>query len=226
MNYFKIFITGLVVIFIISSLKLFSAEQVDIIHLKNGSVIVGKIIKYDAGKEIEIQTNDGNRFVFKMEQVEKIDFMVDKDPGYKKTKSELGGTIGTPAAINFVFGKHFDKYMVKASGMYLGRTAHGIQLELGLKLSEFKRTYHAVNIIGGYSFLQIESLSQNSGYKQYESTEWSYGGIVYNLNTNGFYLQAGLSLGSGIYSHPTKGIEDVTNPQFMFQIGYVYQFRE
>ena len=225
MNYFKIFITGLVVIFIISSLKLFSAEQVDIIHLKNGSVIVGKIIKYDAGKEVEIQTSDGNRFVFKMEQVEKIDFMVDKDQGYKKTKSELGGTLGTPAALNFIFGKHFDKYMVKVSGMYLGRTAKGIQLELGLKLSEFKRTYHALSLVGGYSYLEYEE-KKNYGYNINRIEEWTYGGLVYNLNTNGFYLQAGLSLGNGVYSNETGIIEDMPNPQFIFQIGYVYQFRD
>ena len=225
MNYFKIFITGLVVIFIISSLKLFSAEQVDIIHLKNGSVIVGKIIKYDAGKEVEIQTSDGNRFVFKMEQVEKIDFMVDKDSGFKKTKSEIGATFGTPAALNFVFGKHFDKYMVKASGMYLGRSAKGIQLELGLKLSEFKRTYHAVSLVGGYSYLEYEE-KKNYGNNINRISEWTYGGLVYNLNTNGFYLQAGLSLGNGVYSNETGIIEDMPNPQFIFQIGYVYQFRD
>ncbi|MDT3739903.1 MAG: hypothetical protein RO257_10440 [Candidatus Kapabacteria bacterium] len=225
MNYFKIFITGLVVIFIISSLKLFSAEQVDIIHLKNGSVIVGKIIKYDAGKEVEIQTSDGNRFVFKMEQVEKIDFMVDKDSGFKKTKSELGGTFGTPAVLNFVIGKHFDKYMVKASGLYLGRSAKGIQLELGLKLSEFKRTYHAISLVGGYSYLEYEEK------KIYDNninriSEWTYGGLVYNLNTNGFYLQAGLSLGNGLATNDLGEIVDMPNPQIIFQIGYVYQFRD
>ncbi len=225
MYYSKVLIVLITFLIIFSGVKSVSAEQVDIIHLKNGSVIVGKIIKYDAGKEVEIQTSDGNRFVFKMEQVEKIDFMVDKDSGFKKTKSEIGATFGTPAALNFVFGKHFDKYMVKASGMYLGRSAKGIQLELGLKLSEFKRTYHAVSLVGGYSYLEYEE-KKNYGNNINRISEWTYGGLVYNLNTNGFYLQAGLSLGNGLATNDLGEIVDMPNPQIIFQIGYVYQFRD
>jgi hypothetical protein len=215
MNYSRVFVVLMTVIFIFSSIKLLSVEQVDIIHLKSGSKIVGKIIKYDAANEVEIQSSDSIRFVFKMDLVEKIEFMVDKDQGYKSTMTEFGGTFGTPAVINLVFGKHFDKYMVKASGMYLGSTAKGIQLELGLKLSEFKNTYHAISLVGGYSYIKNKQTSLY-GYEQYQVSEWMYGGIVYNLNTNGFYLQPGLSIGSGSYN----------NPQIMIQIGYVYQFRE
>ena len=43
----------------------------DVVYLKNGSIIHGIIIETVAGESIKIKTNDGNTFVFKMEEIEK-----------------------------------------------------------------------------------------------------------------------------------------------------------
>lgn len=43
----------------------------DVVYLKNGSIIHGTIIEQVTGESIKIKTNDGNTFVFKMDEIEK-----------------------------------------------------------------------------------------------------------------------------------------------------------
>jgi len=58
--------------FAISSV--FAQASVDIIYLKNGSVIRGKIVEEKPGVSYKIQTKDGSVFVYKIEEVEKIEY--------------------------------------------------------------------------------------------------------------------------------------------------------
>lgn len=44
----------------------------DVVHLKNGSIIKGTLVEQVMGASIKIETRDGNLFVFKAEEVEKI----------------------------------------------------------------------------------------------------------------------------------------------------------
>lgn len=48
------------------------SEYIDVLYLKNGSVIRGIIIEQIPNLSIKIQTMDGSIFVYKMEEVEKI----------------------------------------------------------------------------------------------------------------------------------------------------------
>lgn len=48
------------------------SEYVDIVYLKNGSIIRGIVIEQIPNVSIKIQTKDGSIFVYKMEEVEKI----------------------------------------------------------------------------------------------------------------------------------------------------------
>lgn len=47
-------------------------ELVDVLYLKNGSMIRGKILEFVSGGNVKIQTADGSIFVYKSEEVEKI----------------------------------------------------------------------------------------------------------------------------------------------------------
>lgn len=49
-----------------------SSQYIDVLYLKNGSVIRGVIIEQEPNVQIKIKTNDGSIFVYKMEEVEKI----------------------------------------------------------------------------------------------------------------------------------------------------------
>ncbi len=48
------------------------AEMIDVVHLKNGSVIKGLIIETIPNESIKIETADGSIFVYEMSEVEKM----------------------------------------------------------------------------------------------------------------------------------------------------------
>lgn len=57
-----------------------SAEELqEVVYLKNGSVIRGTIIEQVPNQSLKIKTTDGNIFVFKIDEVEKIT----KEPVYQ-----------------------------------------------------------------------------------------------------------------------------------------------
>jgi len=49
-----------------------SSEYVDVVYLKNGSVVRGVIIEQVPGVSLKIQTSDGSVFFYKMDEIEKI----------------------------------------------------------------------------------------------------------------------------------------------------------
>ena len=110
---------------------------------------------------------------------------------------EIGINIGTPAALNAAFGYWFNSVGLRVSGMYYGQETNGVQLNLGLRLSDNFKRRHALFIIRGASKI--------------DNDEWTFLGLVYNLNFKGFFLETGLTFGEGDYS----------KPQIALQIGYM-----
>ena len=47
-------------------------QYIEVVYLKNGSIIRGIIIEQTPNVQIKIQTKDGSVFVYKMDEVEKI----------------------------------------------------------------------------------------------------------------------------------------------------------
>ena len=47
-------------------------EQIDVVYLKNGSMIKGTVTELIVDKTVKIQTSDGSLWVFNMSEVEKI----------------------------------------------------------------------------------------------------------------------------------------------------------
>ena len=209
----------LLLIFVSSNIAL-SSQDFDFIILKNGSKIYGQIIKFDIDNEIIIKTASGTELSYKMSDVEKIYFKSKYFEQYEKTNWELGISVGMPLALNLVVGKHFKNLMVKGVASrfhYDSSELNGLQIEFGYKFSEIDNTYHAINIVSGF-LNEINTNENNLGVVSEFKYRWDYTGIVYNLNTNGFYFQAGL----GNFKKSTLS-HFILFP--IFQIGYVYQFR-
>jgi len=64
-----------VISFVIILAQFSSAAQTnyeEVVYLKNGSIIHGVIIEQVPNYSIKIQTKDGNIFVYKLEEIEKI----------------------------------------------------------------------------------------------------------------------------------------------------------
>jgi anti-sigma28 factor (negative regulator of flagellin synthesis) len=47
-------------------------ELVDVVYLKNGSIIHGEIVKINPGENVKIKIESGNLFVYEMDEVKKI----------------------------------------------------------------------------------------------------------------------------------------------------------
>lgn len=67
-----IMLFGVLVVWVLIATPAFAQERIDVIYLKNGSVVRGTIIEQIPNESIKIETSDGSVFVFKMSDVEKI----------------------------------------------------------------------------------------------------------------------------------------------------------
>ena len=47
-------------------------QMVEVVHLKNGSVIKGEVVQMTPNKTIKIETADGSIFVYELNEVEKM----------------------------------------------------------------------------------------------------------------------------------------------------------
>jgi hypothetical protein len=61
-----------VVVLLACGLSAWAADYVDVIYLKNGSVVRGQIVEQIPNESVKIMTADGSVFVFKMSEIEKI----------------------------------------------------------------------------------------------------------------------------------------------------------
>lgn len=202
----------LAVCFIFSSNNAISEEKVDVLFLKNGSKIIGSITQLIPDSTVSIQTKDGSVFIYKTNEVLKIE-KASEIENLKENYTEFGANFGTPAVFNVVLGFHSGKSGIRFSGMYLG-SAYGIQASMPIKFYESEDVYHAIALALGFSHIETEETLLY--YKYTKTREWKYFSLSYNLNLYGFFLEAGLSVGDGGYS----------NPQLMFQIGYVHRFNK
>jgi hypothetical protein len=122
----------------------------------------------------------------------------------------LGAALGTPAGLNGIVGYYFDGWGVRASAMYLP-TINGIEVEFLRNIGRSGTFSHNVHVGAGVSHMEIPG----DLYTLEEIYDWRYFTAGYDINWNSFHVSAGLSWGSGSYS----------NPQLMFQLGYVKEFR-
>lgn len=68
----KISILLLMIAFAISATAQSIGNYIDVVYLKNGSMIKGVIVEQVPGKTIKIKTADGSEFVYPIDDVEKF----------------------------------------------------------------------------------------------------------------------------------------------------------
>lgn len=79
------------------SLYTFAQGYVDVVYLKNGSIIRGHVIEQTPNKDLKIKTYDGSIFVYEMSEVEKIkkeEKSFNRRSGRVSNKPELRGYKG------------------------------------------------------------------------------------------------------------------------------------
>ena len=62
----------IIIVFLLTSVITFAQQLVEVVYLKNGSIIRGTIVEQTIGESIKIQTADGSLFVYPVDEVIKI----------------------------------------------------------------------------------------------------------------------------------------------------------
>lgn len=63
----------ILLILLITTYSFGQTQNRDVVYLKNGSIIKGKITEMNPSKNLKIQTDDGSLFVYKMNEIEKME---------------------------------------------------------------------------------------------------------------------------------------------------------
>jgi hypothetical protein len=121
---------------------------------------------------------------------------------FSQESTSIGLSIGTPAGVNFVIKSDALGVPLQISGAYLGDKVSGI--EVGYSFYEHNDSFfYSAQLIAGYSHIETN---------QFESDTWRYAGASATFKKGGFFMEPGLTFGSGDYS----------NPQLTFQIGWLW----
>lgn len=153
----------------------------DVVYLKSGSIIRGMIIEQVPNKSLKIQTKDGNVFVYKMDEVEKI--TKETPIGTKPISPQMTST--NPAGYKSPAAAFVLSWLVPGVGqMYNGQTGKGI-LQLGA-------------VIVGYTLFIVELPREEevwvyNGYDTYDYGYWEW-----QDKGNGAIAWPALALGLGV----------------------------
>jgi hypothetical protein len=210
----------LVITFLSAILCSNADEYVDVINLKDGTVIEGYIIEQIPNKSLTLRKVNGVIITIDIEKVERTR-KKDKSKAnyYDINYWEAGINVGTPGGINLLVGKWFSPVGIKVSGMYIGRM-YGLQGNLMCKLSDTYSSCHSIGFVFGIEYTKIK---QDYGWEEsIDIYDWKYYGIAYNLNWYGFWFEFGLSKGKG---RPLTG-DSIMTIYPVAQIGYTYRFRD
>jgi TM2 domain-containing membrane protein YozV len=178
-------------LFIFSLNSIAQQRYEEVVYLKNGSIIRGTVIEQVPNVSLKIQTKDGNVFVYKMEEVEKITKEVAQNNfnnEYNETNSNYSGSEKSPALAVLLsamipgIGQYYNGDVTKGvimNGLYIGGWV--------VFFTAAYETYDDYNYYyyGGYNY---------SYYNYYEKeTAWLYVGL-------------GVALGTSIWSMIDAGV--------------------
>ncbi len=126
-------------------------------------------------------------------------------------RSTYGITIGTPAGLNITTSQYFgSKAGLRLTGAYFpsrcGGYLAGGQAGIIWKLKEEGNSLYDVAVVCGYTEIEY-------GRASGEDQIWQYVGITGSYKWRSFFIEGGLSVGSGTY----------TNPQALLQIGLIFK---
>lgn len=114
----KLTFSTLLVLFCLVSTTLAQQPMQDVVYLKDGSVIRGMIVEQVPNVSVKIQTREGNVFVYKMENIQKMT----KEPIRGMGMGQMSGTGQKSPALAFVLS-----FLVPGVGQYYnGEVAKGI----------------------------------------------------------------------------------------------------
>lgn len=122
----------IVMLLLVTCVVSFAQErQVDVIYLKNGSVIKGTVIELVPDKQVKIRMADGSLFVYRMDEVDRIEKEFNHKYVQKKSSPLKAKAIGTAEmvygfasddfllGVNFLWGYRFNPFLSLSGGVGL-----------------------------------------------------------------------------------------------------------
>ena len=110
------------------------STEIDVVYLKNGSIIKGKIIEQIIGESVKIETADGSIFVYKVEEIEKI--VKEQKATKPESKTRTTPVLGYKDPNTAFMLSFLPPIIIPIQGLgqfYVGKTGDGVlYLVLGL----------------------------------------------------------------------------------------------
>jgi len=195
----KIFFGLLIItIGVLINVELYAQDQEqDVVHLKNGSIILGHIIEVTPAKEVRIQTKDGSLFVYDFKEIDKIEMNKIQTKEAKTTTKEVDKSIAEEKTNN-----------TKDKGGYVGICASYSLDQSDVNINgmdtDFDNTF-GLQFNGGYRFnkniaLQIE-FSYLPGYKYEKDINTGYDSVDASIEAEANIKTYGLAGKFSVGSH-------------------------
>jgi hypothetical protein len=113
----------LFLVFFLSASYAYAQQYEDVVYLKNGSVIHGTIVEQVPNVSVKVKTRDGNIFVYKIEEIEKMTKEVSENDGEGTDIADKNKTSGFfmrfDASVGFPTGE-----LTKGWDVILGNNFH------------------------------------------------------------------------------------------------------
>jgi hypothetical protein len=125
----------LVAVLVLMAQWTIAADMVEVVYLKNGSIIRGIIIEQIPGKSIKIQTEGGNVFVFTYDEIEKITKEAGSAPGVSSPLEPRSTGFTSLAKLGLMSGESETMFSITSiSGAML---SEDVSLGLGLTYDNY-----------------------------------------------------------------------------------------
>ncbi|HEX7028173.1 MAG TPA: hypothetical protein VF268_13105 [Gammaproteobacteria bacterium] len=116
-------------------------------------------------------------------------------------ETRVGFSIGTPAGINFVLKKEIFDIPFQISGFRWGSDINARGIEVGYSFYKNQDSwFRTIQFIAGKSKVR-------DYFRRDEVREWKYAGLSSTLQFGRFYVEPGITAGSGDYSSPEVSLQ-------------------
>lgn len=172
------------------------------------TIYIGDIIEYKPKNFMSIKLINDSLIFLTISDILNVELsQIDKTP-YESL--ELGLSLGYPAAVNFISGYYINYFGVRVSGSYI-YLATGVELELKYKPFQDLAYNHFIKLVIGYSEIKKDKFASQGKLSTFL---WKYLGLSYEVRYKGFFIDFGLSYGTGDYKIPN----------LIYKFGYSYFF--
>jgi hypothetical protein len=127
----------------------------------------------------------------------------------------IGAVIGAPASVALTAGLYLPPVSFRVTGCAWGKGWYGLQGDIAFPLTKSKDLIQNLSVIGGIFATKVIDVDPSQpGIQIPRFYKQNYIGLAYDVYYSGFLMQTGLGFGHG----------DFSNPQFLFQFGYLFDF--